>query len=131
MNGAPGEIRTPDLLLRRQSLYPSELRAHSSSLSLHVSLGTINVSIGRERPEGRDTDGTLQPGMFLSVHAQQSTAGQQDAACGRENVSGQKSELNSGRVLRRRRRRRDHHVRRRALRHGLRGRVHRLRHAQS
>ena len=25
--GAPGEIRTPDLLLRRQSLYPSELRA--------------------------------------------------------------------------------------------------------
>jgi hypothetical protein len=27
-HGAPGEIRTPDLLLRRQSLYPSELRAH-------------------------------------------------------------------------------------------------------
>src|ERR1700729_4401514 len=27
-SGAPGEIRTPDLLLRRQSLYPSELRAH-------------------------------------------------------------------------------------------------------
>jgi hypothetical protein len=26
-SGAPGEIRTPDLLLRRQSLYPSELRA--------------------------------------------------------------------------------------------------------
>src|SRR5438270_6208963 len=25
--GAPGEIRTPDLLLRRQSLYPAELRA--------------------------------------------------------------------------------------------------------
>ncbi len=29
-SGAPGEIRTPDLLLRRQSLYPSELRAPSS-----------------------------------------------------------------------------------------------------
>jgi hypothetical protein len=28
-SGAPGEIRTPDLLLRRQSLYPSELRAHN------------------------------------------------------------------------------------------------------
>ena len=27
--GAPGEIRTPDLLLRRQSLYPAELRARS------------------------------------------------------------------------------------------------------
>jgi len=25
--GAPGEIRTPDPLLRRQTLYPSELRA--------------------------------------------------------------------------------------------------------
>jgi hypothetical protein len=27
-NGAPGEIRTPDPLLRRQMLYPAELRAH-------------------------------------------------------------------------------------------------------
>src|SRR5437899_12664085 len=26
-SGAPGEIRTPDLLLRMQSLYPAELRA--------------------------------------------------------------------------------------------------------
>ncbi len=34
-NGAPGEIRTPDLLLRRQSLYPAELRARSNSISLH------------------------------------------------------------------------------------------------
>ena len=32
-SGAPGEIRTPDLLLRRQSLYPAELRARS--LILH------------------------------------------------------------------------------------------------
>ena len=28
-NGAPGEIRTPDLMLRRHSLYPAELRARS------------------------------------------------------------------------------------------------------
>ena len=40
-HGAPGEIRTPDLLLRRQSLYPSELRAHSGS-SVHAELGLIN-----------------------------------------------------------------------------------------
>src|ERR1700722_18327586 len=33
-DGAPGEIRTPDLLLRRQSLYPSELRA-PRDFSLH------------------------------------------------------------------------------------------------
>jgi hypothetical protein len=26
-SGAPGEIRTPDPLLRRQTLYPTELRA--------------------------------------------------------------------------------------------------------
>jgi hypothetical protein len=31
-NGAPGEIRTPDLLIRSQSLYPAELRAHMSGL---------------------------------------------------------------------------------------------------
>jgi hypothetical protein len=28
-NGAPGEIRTPGLLVRSQTLYPAELRAHS------------------------------------------------------------------------------------------------------
>ena len=27
LNGAPGEIRTPDLLVRSQTLYPTELRA--------------------------------------------------------------------------------------------------------
>jgi hypothetical protein len=27
-SGAPGETRTPDPLLRRQTLYPTELRAH-------------------------------------------------------------------------------------------------------
>src|SRR5947209_19568795 len=40
--GAPGEIRTPDLLLRRQSLYPTELRAHTNSLSLHAYFKPIN-----------------------------------------------------------------------------------------
>ncbi len=43
VNGAPGEIRTPDLLLRRQSLYPSELRAHTGSFSLHAGLRSINA----------------------------------------------------------------------------------------
>ena len=37
-NGAPGEIRTPDLLLRRQSLYPAELRARSEPFQF-TSLG--------------------------------------------------------------------------------------------
>ncbi len=30
--GAPGEIRTPDLLVRSQTLYPTELRAHKYML---------------------------------------------------------------------------------------------------
>jgi hypothetical protein len=29
LNGAPGEIRTPDPLVRSQVLYPAELRAHN------------------------------------------------------------------------------------------------------
>ena len=45
-SGAPGEIRTPDLLLRRQSLYPTELRAHSDTSSLHVRIAPFNVCAG-------------------------------------------------------------------------------------
>ena len=30
--GAPGEIRTPDHLVRSQVLYPAELRAHAKTL---------------------------------------------------------------------------------------------------
>ncbi len=30
IGGTPGVIRTPDPLLRRQVLYPAELRAHNS-----------------------------------------------------------------------------------------------------
>jgi hypothetical protein len=33
VSGAPGEIRTPDPLLRRQMLYPAELRARSGRWS--------------------------------------------------------------------------------------------------
>ncbi len=34
--GAPGEIRTPGLFLRREALYPAELRAHTGANSLHA-----------------------------------------------------------------------------------------------
>jgi hypothetical protein len=34
--GTPEWIRTTDLLLRRQTLYPAELRAHNSSISIVV-----------------------------------------------------------------------------------------------
>jgi hypothetical protein len=48
-NGAPGEIRTPDLQLRRLPLYPAELRAHTDGSSLHAELWPINWWIERRR----------------------------------------------------------------------------------
>src|SRR5450756_1493062 len=43
LNGTPEWIRATDLLLRRQTLYPSELRAHNGSTSIVVTF----------RPEGQ------------------------------------------------------------------------------
>ena len=44
-NGVPDEIRTHDLLLRRQPLYPTELRERFSSIKYHLhglfSIGTL------------------------------------------------------------------------------------------
>ena len=40
-NGAPDRIRTYDLLLRRQSLYPAELRVHISLQSFTISRRSI------------------------------------------------------------------------------------------
>jgi hypothetical protein len=37
-SGAPGGIRTPDPLLRRQTLFPTELRARRSELSQFTAL---------------------------------------------------------------------------------------------
>jgi hypothetical protein len=34
--GAPGEIRTPDLLVRSQALYPTELRARTVKAHIYV-----------------------------------------------------------------------------------------------
>src|SRR5713226_5521519 len=44
--GAPGETRTPDPLLRRQTLYPTELRAHRAVLLIlkHFSIPQLSVS---------------------------------------------------------------------------------------
>ena len=45
--GAPEGIRTPDLLVRSQTLYPAELRAHSSDL--------ININGGSGQNRTADT----------------------------------------------------------------------------
>jgi hypothetical protein len=42
--GAPGEIRTPDLLVRSQTLYPTELRAHR--LSAACGRGAAHFTLG-------------------------------------------------------------------------------------
>src|SRR5712671_5751263 len=42
-SGAPGGTRTPDLLVRSQTLYPTELRAHSNTLN--VQQFTVNSSM--------------------------------------------------------------------------------------
>ena len=42
-NGTPGRIRTCDLLLRRQPLYPSELQAHIDS-SLYLARRESQIS---------------------------------------------------------------------------------------
>jgi hypothetical protein len=39
LTGAPGEIRTPDLLVRSQTLYPTELRARCFGNLLRVEPG--------------------------------------------------------------------------------------------
>ena len=41
--GAPGEIRTPDHLVRSQVLYPAELRAPARSLALSGLFGNLAV----------------------------------------------------------------------------------------
>ena len=35
-NGTPGGIRTHDLLLRRQTLYPAELRVHTYCVTFNI-----------------------------------------------------------------------------------------------
>jgi hypothetical protein len=58
-NGAPGRIRTVDLVLRRHTLYPSELRAQSeTSLSSTIVLRSVVrsqwIGVGR-RPKFKGT----------------------------------------------------------------------------
>src|SRR5215469_7705036 len=67
--GAPGEIRTPDLMLRRHSLYPAELRAHSPFRISHFAVGrtlrpgapsmTLGLRYGLETTMSRSPFSTL------------------------------------------------------------------------
>jgi hypothetical protein len=46
--GAPGEIRTPDLTLRRRSLHPAELRAHSDIIA-YIHKAAADAYCGNEK----------------------------------------------------------------------------------
>ena len=48
-NGTPGVIRTPDPLLRRQVLYPAELRAHAMGPGGKASASHPLYSLARVR----------------------------------------------------------------------------------
>jgi hypothetical protein len=50
--GAPGEIRTPDLQLRRLPLYPAELRARAEPLEFTTSARGHQTRPGVIRTEG-------------------------------------------------------------------------------
>src|SRR5581483_3805714 len=55
LSGAPGEIRTPDLLLRRQSLYPAELRARSRCFQFTCGPGADQCGGSAQGVSGQQT----------------------------------------------------------------------------
>ena len=59
-NGAPGEIRTPGLLVRSQTLYPAELRAHCVfSGLLRVARRSTLFAMDKQEMKVRLTTGAL------------------------------------------------------------------------
>src|SRR6267142_2851769 len=66
--GAPGEIRTPDLLLRRQSLYPAELRAR--------------YAVRFKLSHGADDQSPLVPAIQCSVAGRLAVGGVANSVCG-------------------------------------------------
>ncbi len=55
-NGAPGEIRTPDLLVRSQTLYPTELRAHPNKDTLKIAQNFGRGKIVGEAKEVKEVE---------------------------------------------------------------------------
>src|SRR3984957_20979393 len=82
-SGAPGEIRTPDLLLRRQSLYPSELRAHSSRFQFTCAVRKHQRDPTRLTKVRADS----KKGSRSTIVRNQTCAGQQNAAAGKPTCS--------------------------------------------
>ena len=62
ISGAPGGVRTPDLVLRRHTLYPSELRAHSESIGVEP-LYYVLLRLTTRHREGPDQARILIRGL--------------------------------------------------------------------
>ncbi len=63
--GTPGGIRTPDLLLRRQPLYPSELQAHcGESLTLRRRAGQAERAVAKRATAERAAALRIEPRGF-------------------------------------------------------------------
>ena len=71
-SGAPGEIRTPDLLLRRQSLYPAELRARTHKL-VYRAAGKPSMPSYKMKRTRRNRTLPHPPGRFSPGHSARST----------------------------------------------------------
>ena len=70
-NGAPGGTRTPDLLVRSQTLYPTELRAHSNEMHCEqftVIASTISTLVQPWGPVIRDVRENLSTNRYLRLH---------------------------------------------------------------
>ena len=90
MCGAPGEIRTPGLLVRSQTLYPTELRAHyrdNERVTALADLGLLQTLANvvneahfctfcrRRKPPEKETAATKTPGHTVVRATTTRTAG--------------------------------------------------------
>ena len=67
-SGAPGEIRTPGLFLRREALYPAELRAHNASVhGVHGVIKVLSTATAKGGPSecsaSAQYSGAVTPGI--------------------------------------------------------------------
>ena len=88
-SGAPGEIRTPDRLVRSQVLYPAELRAHGGGCAVS---GRADAGVNRfAAPRAARAEGLPPPpasGPARKLHRLSSQGRQGSAAVGRADLDG-------------------------------------------
>jgi hypothetical protein len=74
LSGAPGGIRTPDLLVRSQTLYPAELRAHSFVIVTQPNIFSANPDTRAAPKFAREIPSAFSPQRKLLATAPRKTA---------------------------------------------------------